>query len=221
MLGLSATPANLSGDERANRSAQLVAAFADTLTANRPLHLDRAVPLAIELVDAASSESGCRPRATRRRSRAMRWQGGRGRSVVITVTPEAKCGGWPRRRWASSNCLQARPRLRSDLRRRSRSAASRAGSRRPDRAARPSSRSSTKRAPGAAASRRLDLVDRRQRHELLLERPREAAAAEVPAVELLQEAGRAVLAELAHRLAHEEQQLGDDLLARRLACRRP
>ena len=53
-------------------------------------------------------------------------------------------------------------------------------------------------------------------HELLLERPREAAAAEVPAVELLQEAGRAVLAELAHRLADEEQQLGHDLLARRL-----
>ena len=49
-----------------------------------------------------------------------------------------------------------------------------------------------------------------------LERAREAAAAEVPAVELLQEAGRAPLAELADGLAHEQDQLGDDLLARRL-----
>src|SRR5581483_6254043 len=55
---------------------------------------------------------------------------------------------------------------------------------------------------------RLDLVDRRQCDELLLERLREPAAAEVPAVELLQEAGRAGLAELAHGLADEEEQLG-------------
>src|SRR5436305_14906869 len=62
---------------------------------------------------------------------------------------------------------------------------------------------------------RHDLVDRRELHELLLERPWEPAASEIPAVELLQEAGRALLAELAHRLADEEDQLRDDLLARR------
>src|SRR5207245_2833711 len=60
----------------------------------------------------------------------------------------------------------------------------------------------------------LDLVERGQHHELLLERPREAAAAEVPAVELLQEAECAVLAELAHRLAHEEEQFGCTSAAR-------
>src|SRR6185312_4272187 len=64
---------------------------------------------------------------------------------------------------------------------------------------------------------RLDLVERRQLHELLLERPREAAAAEIPAVELLQESERALVSELAHRLAHEQHELGDDLLARGLA----
>src|SRR5215467_5768739 len=69
-------------------------------------------------------------------------------------------------------------------------------------------------APGEEAL--FDLVQRLQLHQLLLERTREAAAAEVPAVELLQEPGRAPLAELAHRLADEEQQLRDDLLARRL-----
>src|SRR5665213_4360410 len=57
----------------------------------------------------------------------------------------------------------------------------------------------------------LDLVDRREHHELLLERARESAAAEVPAVELLQEAVRTLLTELAHRLADEEHQFGDDL----------
>src|ERR671936_18480 len=61
----------------------------------------------------------------------------------------------------------------------------------------------------------LDLPERRELHELLLERAREPAVAEVPAVELLQEARRAPLAELSRRLANEEQQLGDDLLPRR------
>jgi len=64
----------------------------------------------------------------------------------------------------------------------------------------------------------LDLRDRVELHELLLERPREAAAAEVPAVELLQEARRPPLAELAHGLAHEEHELSDDLLARRVGA---
>src|SRR5438874_696473 len=52
------------------------------------------------------------------------------------------------------------------------------------------------------------LVGRRELHELVLERPGEAAVAEGPAVELLQEAGRAPLAELPHRLADEHDQLG-------------
>ena len=59
----------------------------------------------------------------------------------------------------------------------------------------------------------LDLRRRVQHDELLLEGPREAAAPEIPAVELLQEAGGAPLAELAHRLADEQDQLRDDLLA--------
>src|SRR5205823_4261330 len=62
---------------------------------------------------------------------------------------------------------------------------------------------------------RLDLVQRLELHQLLLERPREAAAPEVPAVELLQEPGRPLLAELPDRLAHEHDQLRDDLLAPR------
>src|ERR1700730_16787832 len=61
-----------------------------------------------------------------------------------------------------------------------------------------------------------DLVGRRELHELLLERPREAPAAEVPAVELLQEPAGAALAELPDGLADEEDQLGGDLLAARL-----
>ena len=61
-----------------------------------------------------------------------------------------------------------------------------------------------------------DLLGRGQLHELLLERPREPPVAQIPAVELLQEARRASLAELAHRLADEEDQLGGDLLASRL-----
>ncbi len=64
----------------------------------------------------------------------------------------------------------------------------------------------------------LDLEDVVEHDQLLLERLREAAPAEVPAVELLQEAGGAPLAELAHGLAHEEDELGDDLLAGRLAA---
>src|SRR6185503_15944883 len=63
----------------------------------------------------------------------------------------------------------------------------------------------------------LDLLRRVEDDQLLLERPREAAAAQVPAVELLQEAARAALAQLADGLADEEDELGDDLLARRLA----
>ena len=63
----------------------------------------------------------------------------------------------------------------------------------------------------------LDLGDRRQRHQLLLERSREAPAAQVPRVELLQETGRAMLAQLPDRLADEEQQFRHDLLAARLA----
>ena len=65
----------------------------------------------------------------------------------------------------------------------------------------------------------LDLRDGLQLDELLLERPWEPAPAEVPAVELLQEAGRLALAELPHRLAHEEDELCDDLLPRRLLVR--
>ena len=71
--------------------------------------------------------------------------------------------------------------------------------------------------PRAAASRPPRSM---QLHELVLERLREAAVAEVPGVELLQEARRAPLAELAHRLADEVDQLGGDLLARRLRRRR-
>src|SRR5439155_64239 len=63
----------------------------------------------------------------------------------------------------------------------------------------------------------LHLLERRQLRQLGLERAWEAAAAEVPAVELLQEPGGAVVTQLSHRLAHEEEELGDDLLARRLA----
>src|SRR6266511_212800 len=63
---------------------------------------------------------------------------------------------------------------------------------------------------------RLDLDSRLELDELLLERARKAAAAEIPAVELLQEAARAALAELADRFAHEEHELRHDLFARRL-----
>src|SRR5262245_7497292 len=59
----------------------------------------------------------------------------------------------------------------------------------------------------------LHLGRRRQLDEILLERPREAAAAEIPAVELLQKADRALLAELADGLTDEQDQLGGDLLA--------
>src|SRR5918995_1014183 len=62
----------------------------------------------------------------------------------------------------------------------------------------------------------LDLFDRRHLRQLGLEGAREAAAAEVPAVELLQKARRLPLAELAHGLAHEQDELRDDLLARRI-----
>ena len=63
----------------------------------------------------------------------------------------------------------------------------------------------------------LDLVEGGQHDQLLLERPREAAVAQVPAVELLQEAEGPLVAELPDRLAHEQEQLRDDLIARRVA----
>src|SRR5215216_5430339 len=56
-----------------------------------------------------------------------------------------------------------------------------------------------------------DLVDVVDLRQLRLERAREAAAPEVPPVELLQEARCLPLSELAHRLAHEEHELRDDL----------
>src|SRR5581483_4439529 len=70
-------------------------------------------------------------------------------------------------------------------------------------------------ARGCGEEPRHDLLRRPQQHELLLERLREAAVAEVPAVELLEEADGALLAELAHRLVDEDDQLGGDLLAGR------
>src|SRR5579875_1873409 len=60
-----------------------------------------------------------------------------------------------------------------------------------------------------------DLLRRRELDELLLERLREAAMPQVPAVELLEEPDRPPLAQLAHRLADEDDQLRGDLLARR------
>src|SRR5262245_2880541 len=60
----------------------------------------------------------------------------------------------------------------------------------------------------------LDLADRSELHELLLEGFREAPAAEIPPVELLQEAGRTVLSELPNRLSHEEQQFTGHIRAR-------
>ena len=65
----------------------------------------------------------------------------------------------------------------------------------------------------------LDLLGRVELEELLLELLREAPAAQVPAVELLEEAGCATLAELANRLPDEQDELGRDLLARRLGAR--
>ena len=80
-----------------------------------------------------------------------------------------------------------------------------------------SSSSSERRGAGRGREQaRHDLLGRRELHELVLERLREAPVPEVPRVELLQEAGRAPLAELAHGLADEVDQLGGDLLARRL-----
>ena len=108
----------------------------------------------------------------------------------------------------------------SSRRRRPRSAGR--GARRPRPAARPRAGRAASTAPGAAANSRCSTsASVVELDELLLERLREAAAAEVPAVELLQEAGRPLLAQLAHRLADEEDELGDDLLAARLAARRP
>ena len=63
----------------------------------------------------------------------------------------------------------------------------------------------------------LHLLGRVEHDELLLER-RGKRPRPVPAVELLQEAGGAPLAELADGLADEEDELGDDLLAARLAA---
>src|SRR5580765_1620499 len=60
----------------------------------------------------------------------------------------------------------------------------------------------------------LDLLDGLEADELVRERLREAPAAEIPAIELLQEARRALLAHLRDGVAHEVEELGDDLLAR-------
>ena len=59
----------------------------------------------------------------------------------------------------------------------------------------------------------LDLVERGELGQLLLELAREATAAEIPALELLQEARGALNAELASRFSHEQDQLGRDLFA--------
>src|SRR6202043_1157273 len=56
-----------------------------------------------------------------------------------------------------------------------------------------------------------DVFGRLELDELVLERFRKAAVAEVPAVELLEKARPATLAELAHRLADEVDQLGGNL----------
>src|SRR5438874_8942358 len=61
-----------------------------------------------------------------------------------------------------------------------------------------------------------DVLHRLQLHELLLELPRETAAPEVPAVELLQKSCSALRAELALGLADEQDQLRRNLLARRV-----
>ncbi len=82
-----------------------------------------------------------------------------------------------------------------------------------------SSRSTISAAPGAAAKEpRDDLLRRRELHELVLERLREAPVAEIPAVELLQEAGGAPLAQLAHRFVDEQDELGGHFLARRVGA---
>src|SRR3954452_18578217 len=53
-------------------------------------------------------------------------------------------------------------------------------------------------------------------HDLVLEGAREASVPEIPAVELLQEAGSAAFAELSNGFANEHDQLRGDLFARRL-----
>src|SRR5215471_4689487 len=59
---------------------------------------------------------------------------------------------------------------------------------------------------------RHDLFGRLELDELLLERLRETPVTEVPAVELLQETDGPLLAELAHRLADEDDELRGHLL---------
>ena len=160
----------------------------------------------------AASSAPTRPRRNRRPrrpDRAAREDDLAGRPVPDARRAAHRLGAQPpatRSGWVSR-------------RRRSRSAAPRAGAR----LLRHARLELVEQLRGAGRGReqpRHDLLGRRELHELLLERLREAAVAEVPAVELLQEAGRAALAELAHRLADEEDQLGGDLLARRLARRR-
>ena len=79
-----------------------------------------------------------------------------------------------------------------------------------------SAASERQRVRGGGKQPALDLFDRVEQQDLVSELLGEAATAEVPAVELLQEAGCAPLPELPQGLADEQHQLGDDLLARRL-----
>src|SRR5262245_31764213 len=62
----------------------------------------------------------------------------------------------------------------------------------------------------------LHLFDGVEAYELVRKGLRKAPAAEVPAVELLQEAGRALLAHLRDGVADEMKKLGDDFLTRGL-----
>ena len=166
-----------------------------------------------------------RPRlGARRRARPARCSGRAGRSCGSSATSRGRSSSAsapsPRPpaartdRTKASGAAAGQRRL--SRRRRSRSAARASPRRPPGSPPRAARRASI--APGAAAnSRRSTSSVESSMHELLLERPREAAAAEVPAVELLQEPARAALAQLAHGLADEEHELRDDLLPRRLA----
>src|SRR6478672_8275216 len=60
----------------------------------------------------------------------------------------------------------------------------------------------------------LHLCDRRQLRQLRLEGAGEPAVTQIPAVELLQEAGGPVFTQFAHGFAHEQNQLRDHFLPR-------
>ena len=124
-------------------------------------------------------------------------------------------------RWASTGSSHPpldRPAPRPSRRRRSRPGA-RAVARRP-RAARPRGARAPRRRPARPrAAARPPRRSSSRTTSSLLERPGKPPAAEVPAVELLQEAGRLAFAQLADGLADEEDQLGGDLLAGRLGAR--